>query len=71
LQKFSNQHFKLAVASIDLWKERKQFPLLEEIRIKAGVQQIGGATYLIKYIKKRLEQKVHEVFGASNSAQRS
>ena len=53
----SDQHFKLVVAAIDLWKEKKQFPSLEEIRIKAGVQQIGGATYLMKYIKKRLEEK--------------
>ena len=41
----SNQHFKIAIAAIELWKERKKFPTFEEIREKAGVQQIGGATY--------------------------
>ena len=50
-----NHHYKLAMATINIWKEKEKFPPLEEIRKRAGVGQIGGATYLIKFIKNRLE----------------
>ena len=52
-----NQHFKLATSAIELWKSSNNFPFLEEIRKKANVEQIGGATYLLKYIEKRLLDK--------------
>jgi hypothetical protein len=52
-----NQHYKLAMATFDLWNETKCLPTLEQIRIKAGVKQIGGATYLLKYILARLENQ--------------
>ena len=52
-----NQHFKLATSAIELWKSSNNFPSLEEIRKKANVEQIGGATYLLKYIEKRLLDK--------------
>jgi len=53
-----DQHLKLATSAINLWKKNNKFPDLESIRKEAGVEQIGGATYLIKYIEKRLEDKV-------------
>ncbi|MBI5450123.1 MAG: hypothetical protein HY940_02085 [Gammaproteobacteria bacterium] len=53
----SNQHFKIAVTAIEMWKERKIFPTFEDIRKRAGVEQIGGATYLLKYIQRRLNEK--------------
>jgi hypothetical protein len=52
-----NQHLKVALTAIQIWKETRQFPKFAEIRKKAGVKQIGGATYLLKFIKKRLEEK--------------
>ena len=52
-----DQHYKLAMAAISLWKDKNTFPSLNEIRDKAGVEQIGGATYLLKYIEKRLKEK--------------
>jgi len=57
--KDKDQHFKLATSALELWKRNKTFPKLEEIRIDANVEQIGGATYLLKFIKKRLESKQH------------
>ncbi|OGQ45862.1 MAG: hypothetical protein A3I05_08255 [Deltaproteobacteria bacterium RIFCSPLOWO2_02_FULL_44_10] len=52
-----DHHFKIAMAAIELWKELSTFPTLEEIRKRAGVKQIGGATYLLKFIKERLMKK--------------
>ncbi len=49
-----DHHFKLAMAAIEIWKGRLSFPAMEEIRKRAGVKQIGGATYLLKFIKQRL-----------------
>lgn len=53
----TDHHLKLAMAAIELWKKVGYFPSLEEIRQKAGVRQIGGATYLLKFIKTRLTSK--------------
>jgi len=50
-----NQHFKLAITAISMWKETGQFPIFSEIAKNAKVKQVGGATYLLKYIKNRLE----------------
>ena len=55
--KDADQHFKLAIAAIELWKEFGKFPSLEKIREKAGVNQVGGATYLLKFIQNRLDEK--------------
>jgi hypothetical protein len=55
--KDTDQHFKLAIAAIELWKELGKFPSFEKVREKAEVDQVGGATYLLKYIQKRLEEK--------------
>ena len=52
-----NQHLKLAISAIELWKISGKFPSFLEIRKKANVEQIGGATYLLKYIEKRLLDK--------------
>jgi len=52
----NNQHYKLAMAAISLWKETGEFASLNQIRKLAGVEQIGGATYLLKYIEKRLSE---------------
>lgn len=51
-----NQHLRVALTAIQMWKENKCFPSFTEIKNNAGVKQIGGATYLLKYIKKRLEK---------------
>ncbi len=56
--KDNKQHYKIATAAIDLWKEKNDFPSLKEIQERAGVVQIGGATYLIKYLEKRLSKKI-------------
>lgn len=55
--KDTNQHLKIALATIELWQAKNKFPSLTEILKKAKVKQIGGATYLIKYLKNRLEKK--------------
>jgi len=52
-----DQHYRLAMAAISLWKEKGSFPSWNEIRDKAGVEQIGGATYLLKFLEKRLNGK--------------
>lgn len=52
-----DHHFKLAMSAIELWRINGTFPTLEEIRKKAGVKQIGGATYLLKFVRNRLERK--------------
>ncbi len=49
-----NHHYKLVMAAIKLWKENNKFPDFELIRLTAGVKQVGGATYLLKYIQNRL-----------------
>ena len=55
--KDSDHHFKLAIAAVELWKKYGSFPSFEEIREKAGVDQVGGATYLLKFMRKRLNEK--------------
>jgi len=55
--KDNNHHYKLAVSAIELWKKDNNFPSLKEIRENAGVEQIGGATYLLKFIQNRLSTK--------------
>ena len=52
-----DHHYKLALSAIELWRKNSKFPSLNEIRDNANVDQIGGATYLIKYIENRLENK--------------
>jgi hypothetical protein len=53
----NNQHYKLAMAAISLWKSKGKFASLNEIRDMAEVEQIGGAFYLLKYIERRLSEK--------------
>ena len=55
-----NHHYKLVMAAISLWKENRQFPDFETIRVAAGVKQIGGATYLLKYIQSRLNKYIQK-----------
>lgn len=55
--KDSNHHYKLALAAIELWKTNGEYPTLNEIRDHAKVEQIGGATYLLKFIKNRILKK--------------
>ena len=52
-----DHHYKLAMSAIELWREKSKFPSLNEIRDKAEVDQVGGATYLLKFIETRLENK--------------
>lgn len=49
-----NHHYKLVMAAIKLWKQNNQFPDFEHIRKEAGVKQVGGATYVLKFIQNRL-----------------
>lgn len=56
--KDADQHFKLAIAAIELWQEHGVFQTFNVIKDRAGVDQVGGATYLLKYIEKRLEGKI-------------
>lgn len=51
-----DHHFKLAMAAIQLWRSSINYPSLNEIREHAGVAQVGGATYLLKFIQTRLEK---------------
>lgn len=55
-----DHHYKLAMSAIGLWKSKKIYPGLNEIRDKAGVDQVGGATYLLKFIEKRLTDKANK-----------
>ncbi|KAF3978708.1 MAG: HNH endonuclease [Methylococcales symbiont of Iophon sp. n. MRB-2018] len=55
--KDADHHYKLAMAAIELWKKEHNYPTLNQIRDKAGVDQIGGATYLLKFIETRLNDK--------------
>ena len=55
--KDTDHHYKLAMAAIELWKKEYTYPTLNQIRDKAGVDQVGGATYLLKIIEKRLNDK--------------
>lgn len=52
-----NQHLKLALTAIQMWKDTGVFPVFSKIAERAGVKQVGGATYLLKFIKNRLENK--------------
>jgi hypothetical protein len=53
----TDHHFKLAMSAIELWKISPDYPSLNEIRDAAGVGQVGGATYLLKFIEARLANK--------------
>lgn len=52
----NSHHYKIVSAAIRIWKETGVFPDFETIRKESGVSQIGGATYLLKFIKSRLEK---------------
>ena len=52
--KDNNHHYKLAMAAIELWTENGIYPTLSEIQNRAKVEQVGGATYLLKFIKNRI-----------------
>ena len=52
-----NHHVKLAISAMELWKQNLEFPSSVEILRRAQVGQIGGATYLLKFLKKRLSNK--------------
>lgn len=41
-------------ATLELLESLKRFPTYKEIQEYAGLEQIGGATYLVKYLKARL-----------------
>ncbi len=53
----NNHHYKLAIAAIHLWKQKGEFPTMAVIKNQAGVEQVGGATYLLKYLENRLSKK--------------
>jgi hypothetical protein len=55
--KDTDHHYRLALAAIELWTIDHCYPTLNQIRHKAGVNQVGGATYLLKFIEKRLNDK--------------
>jgi hypothetical protein len=44
-------------ATLNLFDATGRFPTPEEIRQQAGLEQIGGPTYLVKYLKARLTKK--------------
>lgn len=50
----SDHHYKLAITAIDLWKKTGEFPKLQKLTQVANVKQVGGATYLLKFIENRL-----------------
>lgn len=52
-----DHHLKLALTAIQLWKENSNFPTFRKIQETAWVNQVWWATYLLKYIQKRLEQR--------------
>lgn len=52
----TNHHYKIVSTAIKIWKETGVFPSFEVIRKESGVKQIGGATYLLKFIECRLNQ---------------
>ena len=56
--KDADHHLKLAIASIELWHQNGAFPTFTAIKDRAGVDQVGGATYLLKYIENRLNGKL-------------
>ena len=39
----------------DLWKKTGEFPALKKLIQEANVKQVGGATYLLKFIENRLD----------------
>jgi len=41
-------------AVIDHWHEHKSFPTNREIQDRAQVEQIGGSTYMVKWLRDRL-----------------
>ncbi len=47
---------KIYRATMELYSELGQFPTQKQIRQRAGVSQIGGATYFLDYMKARLEK---------------
>lgn len=51
-----HHHYKLALA-VELWKTNGEYLTLNEIRDHEEVEQIGGATYLLKCIKNRIMKK--------------
>ncbi len=42
-------------AALTLFKELGRFPTDRQVLERAGTEQIGGATYFLRYMKKRLE----------------
>jgi hypothetical protein len=44
-------------ATLQLHDQLGRFPTLKEIRKAANVKQIGGATYLVKFLKARLKKQ--------------
>ena len=44
-------------AIIEYWNEHEKFPSNSEILTRAGVEQIGGSTYMVKWLEDRLTGK--------------
>ena len=51
-----DHHLKLALTAIKIWKMEGIFPTFQKIQENSWVRQIWWATYLLKYIQKRLNQ---------------
>ena len=51
----ADHHLKLALTAIELWKKNWDFPNFQKIQEISWVNQIWWATYLLKYIRKRLD----------------
>ena len=55
-----NHNLKIVLTAIKLWKEAGIFPKFSRIKKEANVKQIGGATYLLKFLERRLNKYKEE-----------
>lgn len=49
-----NHQLRIYRAVIEHWHEHKEFPSNKQILERSGVEQIGGSTYMVKWLKDRL-----------------
>ncbi len=48
---------RVYLAVVDLYEELNRVPTNAEIKERVGVKQIGGASYLVKFLQKRLKAR--------------
>ena len=64
-----DHRLRVCRSALKLFRQLNRFPAHTEILADSGVNQISGATYMLKYLEKRLQQQINKGYEFSEGGQ--